>query len=100
VPLVPFKPKAGVKIETDEKKKDEPVVINDEDEEEAAKLLTILEGYELNPALKTNVVEFEKDDPTNFHIEFMGGVSNLRVYIVLDRLATTSSMRSTTSRSS
>lgn len=25
-----------------------------------------------------NVVEFEKDDPTNWHIEFMGGVSNLR----------------------
>lgn len=24
------------------------------------------------------MVEFEKDDPTNFHIEFMGGVSNLR----------------------
>lgn len=27
---------------------------------------------------KPNVVEFEKDDPTNFHIEFMAGVSNLR----------------------
>ena len=24
-------------------------------------------------------IEFEKDDPTNWHIEFMGGVSNLRV---------------------
>ena len=23
-------------------------------------------------------VEFEKDDPSNWHIEFMGGVSNLR----------------------
>lgn len=24
------------------------------------------------------VVQFEKDDPTNWHIEFMSGVSNLR----------------------
>lgn len=24
------------------------------------------------------IIEFEKDDPTNYHIEFMGGVSNLR----------------------
>lgn len=23
-------------------------------------------------------VDFEKDDPKNFHIEFMGGISNLR----------------------
>lgn len=58
VPLVPFQPKSGVKIETDEKKKDEPVVINDEDEQEVAKLLTILKGYKLDPALKPTTVEF------------------------------------------
>lgn len=27
---------------------------------------------------KWNLTEFEKDDPTNFHIEFVAGVSNLR----------------------
>lgn len=32
----------------------------------------------VDPVRKPIVVEFEKDDPTNFHIEFMGGVSNLR----------------------
>lgn len=31
-----------------------------------------------NPENQPTIVEFEKDDPTNWHIEFMGGVSNLR----------------------
>ena len=35
-------------------------------------------SYNINPDQKTAPIEFEKDDPTNFHIEFMGGVSNLR----------------------
>lgn len=36
VPLQPFVPKSGVKIETDEKKKEEeaPVMLSDEDERE------------------------------------------------------------------
>ena len=78
IPLQPFVPKSNVKIETDDKKKDEPVMVNDEDEEEIAKLLKLLNGYSINPDLKSGAVEFEKDDPTNFHIEFMAGVSNLR----------------------
>ena len=32
----------------------------------------------ISPDRKPAIVEFEKDDPTNYHIEFMGGVSNLR----------------------
>ena len=79
VPLEPFVPKHGVKIETDEKKKEEDKpIFTDEDEKEIEKLLVELNGYNLNPDQKTAPVEFEKDDPTNFHIEFMGGVSNLR----------------------
>ena len=27
---------------------------------------------------KWNLIEFEKDDPTNYHIEFVGSVANLR----------------------
>lgn len=34
--------------------------------------ITVDETHSPNP------VEFEKDDPTNWHIEFMSGVSNLR----------------------
>lgn len=94
IPLKPFQPKAGVKIETDEKKtKEEPVEINDEDEQENEKLLKQLTQYQINPKQKTQVIEFEKDDPTNFHIEFMGGVSNLRVNIYLCRQETTPSRK-------
>ncbi len=35
-------------------------------------------NYNTDPTQAPRVVEFEKDDPTNWHIEFMGGVSNLR----------------------
>ena len=80
IPLKTFVPKTGVKIETDEKKtKEEPVAFNDEDEKEIEKLLNNLTKYSINPDYKPTIIEFEKDDPTNFHIEFMGGVSNLRV---------------------
>jgi ubiquitin-activating enzyme E1 len=74
-----FTPKK-VKIEVDEKnaKKDEPVVIDEKDEIELKKLVEELTNLPLNPDHAPSVVEFEKDDPTNFHIEFMGGVSNLR----------------------
>lgn len=99
VPIVPFVPKSGVKIETDEKKKDEPVIINDEDEREVERLLKDLKSYEINPDIKTSIVEFEKDDPTNFHIEFMGGVSNLRVLLYLFRLAIIKLKKQITSRS-
>jgi ubiquitin-activating enzyme E1 len=102
IPLQPFVPKAGVKIETDEKKKEEeqPVMINDEDEREIEKLLKDLEGYNINQNKKGQTVEFEKDDPSNFHIEFMGGVSNLRVRLCLYRLVTIRSKRLIISRSS
>lgn len=32
----------------------------------------------MNKGRAPTPIEFEKDDPTNWHIEFMGGVSNLR----------------------
>ena len=75
-------------------------MINDEDEKEIEKVIKELEGYNINQSKKGQTIEFEKDDPTNFHIEFMGGVSNLRVNIVLFRPVTTKSKRQITSRSS
>mgnify|MGYP002361325337 FL=1 len=100
VPLAPFVPKSNVKIEVDEKKekKEEPVEFNDEDEREIEKLEKELRGYNINPAERTAIVEFEKDDPTNFHIEFMAGVSNLRVRNRLFRHETIRLRKWTTSR--
>jgi len=75
-----FIPKKGVKINTDEnakeKKEEEPAA---EDDDEAVQRLTSqippatkLAGYKLN------VIEFEKDVDTNFHIDFITAGANLR----------------------
>ena len=56
-------------------------------------------SYTINQDQKTSPIEFEKDDPTNFHIEFMGGVSNLRVILFLFRPETIKSRKLITSRS-
>lgn len=32
----------------------------------------------INKKYQINLVEFEKDDPTNFHIDFVSAVANLR----------------------
>lgn len=77
----PFVPK-NVKIETEEKKAaEQPVIINEDDEKEIEVLLEELNSYTIDKAAGPQGVEFEKDDPKNFHIEFMAGVSNLRVSI-------------------
>lgn len=50
----------------------------EEDEEVIAKLEKELAGLNLNLSGKWNLIEFEKDDPTNFHIEQVASTSNLR----------------------
>lgn len=80
----PFVPKK-VKIETDEKKdkSNEPVEIDADDEIECKKLSQELSSLNVNSSKAPTPIEFEKDDPTNWHIEFMAGVSNLRVIFYL-----------------
>ena len=73
-----FKPKTGVKIkEVDD---DESDNIGDDDELLIEKLTKILRN-DYN-ALTTNVnlrpVDFEKDDDSNFHMDFITTFSNLR----------------------
>jgi len=43
-----------------------------------AEHIKYLEGIELNPSYKINIVEFEKDDDTNHHIDFISACANLR----------------------
>lgn len=75
----PFVPKK-IKIETDEKKdkSNEPIEIDADDEVECEKLANELSSLNVNKGRAPTPIEFEKDDPTNWHIEFMAGVSNLR----------------------
>jgi len=74
-----FKPKVGVKINENDKE-DESNEIGVEDEtliEELTKLFE--ENYdELIKDARLNVIEFEKDDDSNFHMDFIASCSNLR----------------------
>ncbi|KAJ3901499.1 ubiquitin activating enzyme [Lentinula edodes] len=75
--IVPeFTPKSGVKVQIND---NDPVAQNETSESDHLAELTAklpvpssLAGYRLNP------VEFEKDDDTNHHIDFITAASNLR----------------------
>ncbi|XP_010922602.1 ubiquitin-activating enzyme E1 1 isoform X1 [Elaeis guineensis] len=78
--IVPdFLPKTGVKIVTDEKATslsaasiDDAAVIND--------LIAKLEecAKKLPPGFRMNPIQFEKDDDTNYHMDFIAGLANMR----------------------
>jgi len=74
-----FQPKQGVKIVTDEKATslsaasiDDVAVIND--------LIAQLENCSkvLPPGFRMNPILFEKDDDTNFHMDLIAGLANMR----------------------
>ncbi|XP_057433289.1 ubiquitin-activating enzyme E1 1-like isoform X2 [Lotus japonicus] len=78
--IVPdFQPKKGVKIETDEKATslstasiDDAAVIND--------LIVTLERCrtKLPPKFRMKPIQFEKDDDTNYHMDVIAGLANMR----------------------
>ncbi|OUZ99153.1 Ubiquitin/SUMO-activating enzyme E1 [Macleaya cordata] len=78
--MVPdFQPKQGVKIVTDEKATslsaasiDDAAVIND--------LIVRLENCwkKLPPGFRMNPIQFEKDDDTNYHMDMIAGLANMR----------------------
>ena len=76
----PFAPKAGIKIETDPKATAAAVGGADDDldtligelERVAAAGAAARSGVALTP------IAFEKDDDTNFHMQFVAGVANMR----------------------
>lgn len=70
-----FTPRSGVRIQVNENEEDPEAAAGDGDASSIVKKLptpSSLAGYRLNP------VEFEKDDDTNFHIDFITAASNLR----------------------
>jgi ubiquitin-activating enzyme E1 len=71
-----FKPKEGVKIATTtEEAKDSTMT---SDEKELITMLKDLSSKDISPGYKLHPAEFEKDDETNFHIDFITAASNLR----------------------
>ena len=74
-----FKPKSGVKIETDPKAT-APVAEAIDDGAVIQDLLAKLDEKRasLGAEYRLNVIEFEKDDDTNFHMDAIAGLSNMR----------------------
>eukprot|EP01080_Neovahlkampfia_damariscottae_P011921 gene11921-5326_t len=74
-----FKPKQGIKIATtQEEAKTENTEILTSDESEMKNMLSDLSKKDISPGYELQPSEFEKDDDTNFHIEFITAASNLR----------------------
>mmetsp|Transcript_8059 Transcript_8059/g.22820 ORF Transcript_8059/g.22820 Transcript_8059/m.22820 type:complete len:1067 (-) Transcript_8059:85-3285(-) len=77
----PFSPRAGVKIETDPDAKNSQAETADDDDE----VISTLEEKILNHSAKVakekmrmNPIDFEKDDDSNFHIDFIQAAANIR----------------------
>lgn len=72
-----FEPRSGVKIATNDA---EASANNDiaTDKEKITQLLADLPPASQLQGLKINPIEFEKDDDTNFHLDFIVSCSNLR----------------------
>ena len=75
-----FKPRDGVKIETDPKATEAASDHGTDDEAIIEDLLGKLEGVRagFDASYRLGVIEFEKDDDTNFHMDAIAGLSNMR----------------------
>lgn len=79
-----FTPKAGVQIETDPKaERTKPAAAPErthDDEAAIESLLSKLEAAakELGSGYKLSPIQFEKDDDTNFHMDLIAGLANMR----------------------
>ncbi|KAL6757412.1 ubiquitin-activating enzyme E1 [Haematococcus lacustris] len=80
VPIPAFVPKKGVRIETDPKAKTEPPPPSMDDEGVISGLLSQLEEAlpTMQQGYKLQAIQFEKDDDTNYHMDFIAGLANMR----------------------
>ena len=74
-----FQPKDGVKIETGDRSADDRDSNSNTDALQQVKnKLAKLPDLKSHPNLKVSPMEFEKDDDTNFHMDFISAFANLR----------------------
>jgi len=75
-----FKPDANVRIQADEKEPDPnaSAPTHTDDNDELNQIIKDLPEPKSMLGFRLNVVEFEKDDDTNHHIDFIAAASNLR----------------------
>jgi ubiquitin-activating enzyme E1 len=70
-----FEPKSGVKIQINE---NDPVATAADDQDNLAKIVAGLPSPASLAGFRLQPVDFEKDDDTNHHIDFITAASNLR----------------------
>ncbi|KAL4919547.1 hypothetical protein BDW62DRAFT_209750 [Aspergillus aurantiobrunneus] len=76
-----FTPKSGVKIQADENEPDPNAQASGssfDDNNEIQRLVDVLPSPKSLAGFRLDPVEFEKDDDTNYHIDFITAASNLR----------------------
>jgi ubiquitin-activating enzyme E1 len=79
IKLAKFVPKEGVRIETDEKATNMNSISIDDESEIEQLIGTLEEGVkDLPTAFHMNPIQFEKDDDTNYHMDFIAGLANMR----------------------
>jgi ubiquitin-activating enzyme E1 len=70
-----FKPKKTYIKESDKDTKEEKA---EDDDVRIAQLTQLLSTAQISEKAKINTIEFEKDDDSNYHIDFIAAVANLR----------------------
>lgn len=81
VKVPPFTPKTGIKIKVNP---NDPAPTNDQDADEGTtrsnidRITAELSAHPGLAQLRVTALEFEKDDDTNFHMDFIGAAGNLR----------------------
>eukprot|EP01018_Ginkgo_biloba_P009922 Gb_06844 [translate_table: standard] len=79
VQIPDFKPKEGVKIETDVKATNVNTSLAEDSTVIEKLILTLEQGLETpSPEFRMNPIQFEKDDDTNHHMDFIAGLANMR----------------------
>ena len=76
-----FSPNPTVKIQADDNEPDpnaQPAGSNFDDNDELQQIVSMLPSPKSLPGFKLEPVEFEKDDDSNYHIDFITAASNLR----------------------
>ena len=76
-----FKPSSSIKIQADDNEPDpnaQPAGSNFDDNNQLNEIIKTLPPAKSLPGFKLEPVEFEKDDDTNHHIDFITAASNLR----------------------
>lgn len=78
VNVPPFKPRDGVKIAANDAEAQAQAQSETSDQETLTKMAQELPARDSFKGLKISCLDFEKDDDTNFHMDFIVAASNLR----------------------